>query len=202
MLAARLTSAGLPLPDDARLFMLTNPRVRGHIFNPITMYYAVQPDGALIGALAEVNNTHGEQHPYPIGPFNEIAPRTRGERVLGMRRFSAEKAFYVSPWLPMDARYELSLTTPLVAPGQSLILHVDEYRGDARIFQARLWGRTVPLTPESLRAAMRRHPLMTRQVISTILYEGLRTHLKGAPFRRWKRAARGAPGSATHRTGR
>ena len=51
------------------LRLLTMPRIAGLVFNPVSFYYAFEPDGeTLAGVLAEVTNTPwGERHTYLAG---------------------------------------------------------------------------------------------------------------------------------------
>lgn len=178
MALARLAAGGVEPGQGAKVYMLTNPRIFGYTFNPLTLYYCADAAGGMVGALAEVSNTFGDQHPYVMSPANELPACNAEEKRYGMRRFAAEKVFYVSPWIPMDARYEISLTPVR----QRMIIHIDEYQGSERFFQARLWGETLPLTAAALRGALLRYPFMTLRVAAAIHWEGLRTHLKGAPF--------------------
>ena len=48
------------------MLVLTNARTAGYVFNPLTTYFVFAADGALEGILAEVHNTYGERHVYPL----------------------------------------------------------------------------------------------------------------------------------------
>ena len=79
--------------------LLATPRTFGWNFNPISSYYCFEPDGRTVQSLlVEVTNTPwGERHRYLVG---------------GPGRHSFAKDFHVSPFLPMDLRYELRYATP------------------------------------------------------------------------------------------
>ena len=47
-----------------RILLLTQPRVFGHVFNPVSFWLFVDENHALRGAIAEVNNTFGDRHSY------------------------------------------------------------------------------------------------------------------------------------------
>jgi hypothetical protein len=179
---ARLAAAGTEIGPSGKVYLLTNPRIFGYTFNPLSVYYLYDGAGCLAGGLAEVSNTFGDMHPYVMN--QPLAEQNAEERRYDMRRYAADKVLYVSPWIPMDARYELSWT-PI---REQIIVHIDEFRGEERFFQARLWGRLSPLTARGLRGVLWRYPLMTFKVTAAIHYEGVRTHLKGAPFLRRKHA--------------
>jgi DUF1365 family protein len=100
----------------------------------------------------------------------------------GVRRYQAEKVVYVSPFIPMDGCYQLSLS-PVQ---EKMIVHVDEFRQGEKFFQATLWGETRPLTGRALAACLLRYPFMTLKVIGAIHGEGLKLHLKKVRFIRRK----------------
>ena len=84
---AAMTDAGL-VPDGGPIRLLCMPRVLGHVFNPISVFFCHRQDESLAAILYEVNNTFGERHSYLI-PVEPGAGKTI--------RQSCEKAFYVSP---------------------------------------------------------------------------------------------------------
>ena len=49
-----------------RVLMLANARSLGYVFDPLTTYFCFAADGRLEGVLAEVHNTYGERHCYPL----------------------------------------------------------------------------------------------------------------------------------------
>ncbi len=46
------------------MVLLTNLRLLGHVFNPVSYFYCYRADGELAAIVAEVSNTFGERHPY------------------------------------------------------------------------------------------------------------------------------------------
>ena len=60
----QLRAAGLPAGGAIRL--LTMPRILGYAFNPLSVYFCDDADGALQALIYEVNNTFGERHSYLI----------------------------------------------------------------------------------------------------------------------------------------
>ena len=83
--------------------LLTQPRIWGWSFNPISIYVAWDdPDTDPVGVVAEVTNTPWhDRHRYAVA-------LTPGERT-GRLCASFDKQLYVSPFLPPDGRYELAL---------------------------------------------------------------------------------------------
>ena len=93
-----LLSEGIDL-DGGRVMMLTNARVLGYVFNPLTVFWCHRPDGALACVVAEVHNTYRQRHAYLLRPDE------RG-------RAQTQKEFYVSPFYPVDGGYRMTLPEP------------------------------------------------------------------------------------------
>ena len=64
---------------EGRVELLTNCRILGYVFNPVSVFYCYDRDDHLTLAVAEVNNTYGDRHSYvlPVGdPAFEGARRS------------------------------------------------------------------------------------------------------------------------------
>ena len=86
--ATATTSTGAPLkqavielagdPSIERVLMLTQPRVLGYVFNPVSFYWCYRADGSLACMVAELNNTFGERLPEVLrGPGCRYEHRKR-----------------------------------------------------------------------------------------------------------------------------
>ena len=78
-----------------RIEVLTQLRLFGYVFNPVSFYWCRDAAGALRCVVAEVHNTFGERHCYLLVP--DAAPGADG-RV----RMAADKAFHVSPFMDLE----------------------------------------------------------------------------------------------------
>jgi len=172
---ALLAARGIPRPATTRL--VTNLRVAGYLFNPVSFFLHYDTDGALVSAIAEVNNTFGGRHRYVLGPEQRI------HDARGRIGFACERELFVSPFLHGRRIYEFWFEVPLDGPHLSIAMHVDTPAG-ARVFVAHLAGERRALTDRSLLAMTVRHPWMTLQVIGWIHLEALRLRLAGVPYRR------------------
>lgn len=170
---ALLDAHRIARPAHSRL--VTNLRVLGYVFNPVSFFLGYDARGALASVVAEVNNTYGGRHRYVFGPEHRIAH----ERRIGFRR---ERALFVSPFLHGDATYELWVDAPLDGARISITMHVDV--ADGRVFVARLAGDRAAMTDGALARTAVRYPLMTAQVIGLIHYEALKLRMLGVPYRR------------------
>ena len=63
-----LAANGVDLGVGGSIQVLTNLRVLGYVFNPVSFWWCRRADGSLACIVAEVNNTFGERLPYVLLP--------------------------------------------------------------------------------------------------------------------------------------
>jgi uncharacterized protein len=161
-----LAARGIARPWNVT--MLAHARVLGYVFNPLTVYWCHQADGALACVVAEVHNTYGQRHAYLLHPDEQGRARVR-------------KQFYVSPFYPVDGRYRMSLAEPDPRPGGRLALSVVLDRPDGHSFAASVHGRAIPATARALTGAIIRHPWSTAVLSARIRWQGMKLYLRGLP---------------------
>ncbi len=100
--------------------LLTHLRYFGYSFNPVSFYYCFDAaDRRVETIVAEITNTPWkERHAYVL-PVDRLA----GACGRGWQ-FGFAKQFHVSPFLPMDMRYDWRF----VAPGRDLHVHMENWR--------------------------------------------------------------------------
>jgi DUF1365 family protein len=154
-----------------KIFLLTNLRTAGYLFNPVSFYFCFRPDGAPAGCVAEVGNTFGEMKPYflPASDFRD--GRYRARRV---------KYFYISPFIDLDAILEFGLA----APGERLDLRVDDRNAKGKFFVSSMSGARRGLTDRNLLGLTAKVPFVTLKVIALIHWHAWRLHALGVPHRR------------------
>ncbi|MEX2245086.1 MAG: DUF1365 domain-containing protein [Dehalococcoidia bacterium] len=166
----RLAACGIDLDNDGgNVTLLTYPRLLNHVFNPISIYFYRDGAGQLRHVLAEVHNTYGERHTYDMD-------RTGGDGCTYESK--ADKVFYVSPFIGMDARYEFVCHEREGA----LDVRIDEFRGEELFFQAQLLVSPLPLTNANVAKMLLRYPLVTLKTIALIHWYGLRLWLGGVKY--------------------
>ncbi len=159
-----------------RVLMLANARSLGYVFDPLTTYFCFDADGALEGVLAEVHNTYGERHCYPL----EVTERSAA---------TVDKEFYVSPFFAVEGRYDIRtrLTGSRVAVGISLT------QDGETVFTASVHGDLEPATRGRVLRAVARNPIPSQRVSALIRWHGVRLWLRRLPVvpRRPHRAPKG-----------
>ncbi|WP_328596716.1 DUF1365 domain-containing protein [Aeromicrobium yanjiei] len=138
-----------------RLLMLANARVLGHTFDPLSVFWAIAPDGSLACIVAEVHNTYGERHAYLLQP--DDAGRTE-----------VDKAFYVSPFFAVEGRYDLRFVLAAEQISSSIVLRHD---GEA-VFSATFRGTPRPATRRHLAELLIKMPFMTHRTSLLIRIHG------------------------------
>lgn len=145
-----------------RVLMLAGARVFGYVFNPLTVYWCHGPDGELQCVIAEVHNTYGGLHCYLLTPDE-----------LG--RASADKEFYVSPFIPIEGTYRMLLPEP----DDRLALSIRLDLPGRAPFVASLRGVRRPATPWNVLRTALRLPLAPQIVSVRIRVQGIKLYLRG-----------------------
>ncbi|WP_151523863.1 DUF1365 domain-containing protein [Serinicoccus kebangsaanensis] len=152
-----LAHRGVQLRPTDRVLMLANARVLGYVFDPLTVFWCLDPDDGVRAVVFEVHNTYGERHAYLLD-------------VDGTGRSGMDKAFYVSPFNDTRGRYAVSLRlTP-----HRVVVSVGLDRDDERVLTAVTDGVPEPATGRGIRRAALRHAFMPQVVTLLIRLHGLR----------------------------
>ncbi len=192
---AWLAIQGVSLPVDARVTLVTLPRVLGHIFNPVSFYFCHAVDGTPLCAVTEVQNTFGELKPYlvpidrsaggpPARTGMDIHDPSRADEpsaLLGRFRITVPKHFYVSPFSPLDLCFDFRLRTP----DERLEIGVNDVTADGKtMLVSILTGTRLPLTDGQLLRLTAKYPLVTLRVITLIHWHALKLWWKRLPWYR------------------
>jgi uncharacterized protein len=162
------------LPAAPRIMAQCYPRLLGHVFNPISVYYvyetAAEP-ARLTSIVYEVKNTFGDQHCYVI-------PVRQEQQHAALITQQADKGLYVSPFLPLAGHYRFRLNRP----GQYLSQLIRQSGAAGEQLVATFTAERQALTDRNILRMVAQHPLMTLKVVAGIHWEALKLWRKGASF--------------------
>jgi uncharacterized protein len=164
----RAAELGIEL-SGGRVSLLCYPRLLGHTFNPLSVYFCHSADGELALMIYEVRNTFGDIHAY-------VLPVRPGEISAAGVRQAQDKLFYVSPFISMAMRYHFRVSPP----GDNVRLRILETDREGPLLAATFSGRRRALTTAALLRSFFSLPLVTLKIVAAIHWEALRLWLKGA----------------------
>ena len=165
-----LSSHGVELEGD--ILLLAQPRVLGHVFNPVSFWLCHNATGDICAVISEVTNTFGDRHSY-LCHHDDLRP------ILPTDTLSAQKIFHVSPFQPIDGNYvfrfdirpdKIGIWIDLQIPGGGVM--------------ANLIGPRRPLRTVDILRALLRRPFGSRRVLGLIHWQAFKLWRKGAKYRK------------------
>ena len=157
--------------DADTIVLLAQPRVLGHVFNPVSFWLCYDHKKTLRTVIAEVTNTFGDRHSY-------LCRHEDGHAITKADTISAKKLMHVSPFQPVEGGYTFRFD---IQP-ESIGIWIDYSRGNGGVI-ATLTGARKPVSNSGiLRAALRR-PFGSRRVLALIHWQAVKLWFKGATFR-------------------
>lgn len=148
---------------DGRITALVQARVLGYVFNPLSVFWCHDRDGALQHVVAEVHNTYGERHAYLLPPADLPVV--------------AAKNFYVSPFNDINGYY--LVRAPL--PDSEVDITVALHREHRPAFTANMRGGRRPATIKEVALMQLVSPLAPLVVAARIRIQGIKLWLRGVP---------------------
>lgn len=157
-----------------RVLVLANARSLGYVFDPLSTYFCFDAAGELEGVLAEVHNTYGERHCYPLTAERVSDPGDPAEARL---RSQVDKEFYVSPFFAVEGRYDIRTRLSRTRVAVAISLTQD----DQTVFTASVHGDLTPATRSHVVRAVARNPVPSLRVSALIRWHGIRLWLRRLP---------------------
>lgn len=152
----------------AKILLWCNPRVLGYTFNPLSIYFCYDDKDNVIALVYQVNNTFGQTHSY-------VAKVSENQKASPSIRNSAEKQFYVSPFLDMNLRYDFRIQPP----EKALKVRILEHDETGPILSATFSGEYRKLSTRNLIAGMFKTLGLSWKIITGIHFEALILWFKG-----------------------
>jgi DUF1365 family protein len=165
-----LKQNGLDHLANGRLELLAQPRVLGHVFNPVSFWLIHDRAGILRVVIPEVSNTFGDRHSYLVH-HDDLEP------ILPDQWLAARKIFHVSPFQPVDGGYSFRFD---IRPDK-IGIWIDYTSGNGGLL-ATLTGPRRPLTNRAILRSILRRPFGSRRVLGLIHWQAVKLWWKGARF--------------------
>ncbi|WP_417320915.1 DUF1365 domain-containing protein [Emcibacter sp.] len=146
-----------------RIFLLTQPRVWGYVFNPLSVYYCLDTSHRLTAVIYEVSNTFGDRHSYVF----------RQESVT--RQHGCSKLLHVSPFFDTTGTYRFRNKFP--DEKADLGIRYQD-KDDRLLFYASLKGRRQELSSRALLRLAFTLPPASFKVIGAIHWQALKLWLR------------------------
>lgn len=159
------------VPNPTRIELLAQPRLLGHVFNPVSFWLCYDDADILRTIIAEVTNTFGDRHSY-------LCRHADGREITKADTISAQKMMHVSPFQPIEGGYVFRFD---IQP-DSIAIWIDYSRGNGGLI-ATLTGARRPISNASIIKAAFRRPFGSRRVLTLIHWQALKLWFKGATFR-------------------
>lgn len=151
---------------NGKIMLLTNLAVLGYNFNPVSFYFCFDEDQNPLCAVAEISNTYREMKLFFFG---------KSQLADGVFQQRAEKLFYVSPFIDLDAFFDFKLAIP----GEKLDIKIDDYDKEGkRFFISTLLGKRKPLTERNMLRYFFSIPLIPLQVMGLIHWQAFKLWIK------------------------
>jgi DUF1365 family protein len=151
-----------------RIELVTNPRILGYTFNPVSFYFIETETCPYI--IIEIGNTFGEQKPYLLRPDC----KKDSEWI-----YTTPKNFYISPF----ASVENSMTFRIKRGDEKINITIDDHNKDGDLEIKTIYqGEEEVWSHLSILKNLFKFPFITLQIIISIHYHALRLYLKKIPY--------------------
>jgi uncharacterized protein len=157
-----------------KVYLLTNLRNVGYIFNPVSFYYCYDKKGNLRALLSEVNNTFREQKLYHAKVNSKSKEHKDKQR----------KNFYISPFIDVDTE----ITWNFREPKTELFMQVNSLKNGKPILTTDLRGKRKELSNLKIILLFLRYPMMPLIAIILIHWQALKLFIKKVGYRNKKKS--------------
>jgi DUF1365 family protein len=157
-------SRGESVNSSDQILMLASARTNKYVFNPLSVYWCIDENGARRWAILEIHNTYGDRHAHLIKPDE------KGNAILN-------KEFYVSPFFTIEGEYKARA----FLDKEKVAVSVNLYQNNALVFTASFSGIQQEASIKNRVTAYLRTPFSTLQAMARIRAHGIWLWLRRLP---------------------
>ena len=158
---------------DGEIWLQTQPRILGFVFNPVSFWYCHDHNQQLRAVVCEVNNTFGERHCYLLTAADQAV-------ISAASPLHCQKMFHVSPFFPVDGEYRFRFHQQ----DNKRTVAINYWHNQQLRLKTVITGSAMPLSPANLVKTFARLGWNTALVVSRIHWQALKLWRKGAVFHR------------------
>ncbi len=148
--------------------LITQPRLLGWVFNPVSFWLCEDKNQDIRVAVAEVHNTFGERHTYLVHQEN-LHPLSGNDEITG------KKLLYVSPFFNVEGEYVFRIKKT----SDSFGVWIDYYVDDEKKLITSLTGNLKkPLRSMTLLGVFFKIPLANLKTFLLIHYQAIKLWFK------------------------
>lgn len=167
------------------IYVLTLPRYLGSAFNPVSFYWVYDEQQSTLKYIA-AHITNTPWHERFVYCFNceqseQTAPNNT-QKHTPIYRFLFDKQFHVSPFMPMDLKYDWRFKLDQGDEPDHSAIHMQLKQHGQLVFDAtmKFTVQALPIWKQNLFPLI--YPLQSLKIVWAIYWQALRLFLKKIPF--------------------
>ena len=153
--------------DHFRFVLVTHPKCFGYVFNPVSFWLCYDQREILQAVLCEVNNTCNQRHFY-------LCQGNSAQGIQNDEWLTADKHFYVSPFLAVEGRYEFRFDIT----DEHMDFYINHFKQEQLILATYLKCRLQPYSGFNVFKVLLKSPFFTFKTSLLIHYQALKLALK------------------------
>ena len=185
---------------SGKVFLLTSLRYWGYCYNPVSFYFCYDDNNRLCFILDDINNTPwNERHcyvhdcelseqsnsatiPSQTDDISNDIISELSSREKNKFSFHFDKAFHVSPFMPMNLYYEWHYTIK----ENHILIHMELFESrkpDKQLqFYANMNLKALPFNQRNAKFLPIKYPFLCGKVLLAIYWNALKLWIKKVPF--------------------
>ncbi len=179
---------GESLSTSQPIYVLALPRYLGFAFNPVSFYWVYDDQKPTLKFIAaHITNTPWHERFLYCFSCNQSESNTsthanQNKHQEPVYRFLFDKQFHVSPFMPMDLKYDWRFKLDQSKDPSHSAIHMQLNRHGELVFDATMKFTLQPLSTWKQNLFPLIYPLQSLKIVWAIYWQALRIFVKRIPF--------------------